>query len=146
MTLSHAFMAEVDDKRNESGRRFDFTPGSSKPVPLTAAPIVTDLNGSNSSKVCVESVSVLGSKERKEERGATRSTDCSTSHSKSHFVPIVDFVGRFESITIKPNEMIKDFKTNFTKIDDDINNKIVLESDPSLLTEQETQVHSTVTP
>ncbi|KAL8215771.1 hypothetical protein R6Q57_022608 [Mikania cordata] len=82
---------------------------------------------SSHSEVCVENVSELGSRVKKVERSATRSTNCS--NSKSHFVPIVDFVGRFESSTIKPNEMIKNFKTKFTKINDD-----------------ETQVYSTVTP
>ncbi|KAL8217995.1 hypothetical protein R6Q57_021368 [Mikania cordata] len=37
---------------------FEFTTGSNKPVPLTEDPIVTELNDSNSSEVCAESVSV----------------------------------------------------------------------------------------
>ncbi|KAL8225885.1 hypothetical protein R6Q57_018442 [Mikania cordata] len=135
----------VDDLLLKSDRRFEFTIGSNKPVQLAADPVLTELNDSDNSDVCAESLSISGSKEKKEQKSANRSTDCSTSHNKSHFVPIVDFVGRFESITVKPNEMIKDFKTKFAKINDDVK-KIVLESDSSPLTEQVTQVHSTVIP
>ncbi|KAL8202123.1 hypothetical protein R6Q57_011270 [Mikania cordata] len=41
----------ADDLLLKSDRRFDFTTGSNKPVPITADLVVTDLNVSNSSKV-----------------------------------------------------------------------------------------------
>ncbi|KAL8223299.1 hypothetical protein R6Q57_020698 [Mikania cordata] len=40
----------VDDLLLKSDRRFDFTTGSNKQVPLTADLVATDLNDSNSSK------------------------------------------------------------------------------------------------
>ncbi|KAL8202160.1 hypothetical protein R6Q57_011307 [Mikania cordata] len=45
----------VDDLLLKSDRRFDFTTGSNKPVPLTTDPVVADLNDSNRSKVYAES-------------------------------------------------------------------------------------------
>ncbi|KAL8226607.1 hypothetical protein R6Q57_016439 [Mikania cordata] len=107
----------------KANRRFEFTTGSSKLVPLSADPVMTDLNNSDDSEVCAENLSVSGRREKEEERSASRSTYCSTSSSKSHFVLKVDFVGRFETIKIKKNEMFKDFKTKFVKINDDIKNK-----------------------
>ncbi|KAL8224108.1 hypothetical protein R6Q57_019583 [Mikania cordata] len=67
----------VDDLLLKSDRRCDFATGSNKPVPLTADPIVIDLNDSNSSEACAECVSVSGSREKNMERNATGSIDCS---------------------------------------------------------------------
>ncbi|KAL8216002.1 hypothetical protein R6Q57_022839 [Mikania cordata] len=110
MTLSRAFVAEVDDKRNEvtenlfstscveklskakikddkyeysstvvanmidvqnrrkekiwlgftkkSDRNFEFTTSCNKPASLTADPVLTDLNNSDNSEVCAESLIV----------------------------------------------------------------------------------------
>ncbi|KAL8217965.1 hypothetical protein R6Q57_021338 [Mikania cordata] len=80
------------------------------------------------SEVCADNLSDTGRREKQEERSAGRSRECSTSSSKSHFVPKIDFFGRFETIIIKPNEMFKNFNSTFVKIDDD-----VLESDSSPL-------------
>ncbi|KAL8217967.1 hypothetical protein R6Q57_021340 [Mikania cordata] len=83
---------------------------------LTVDPILSDLNRPDDSEVCAEYLSVSGRSEEEEERSAGRSTYCSASSSKSHFsVPKIDFVGKFEIIKIKPNEMIKNFRTNFVK-------------------------------
>ncbi|KAL8204448.1 hypothetical protein R6Q57_010071 [Mikania cordata] len=94
------------------------------------------LNRSNDSEVCEEDLSVSGRSEEEEERSVGRSTYCS--------VPKVDFVGKFETIKIKPNEMIKNFSTNFVKIGDDVKNKRVLESKSSPLTEKVNESHSTI--
>ncbi|KAL8218004.1 hypothetical protein R6Q57_021377 [Mikania cordata] len=46
----------VDDLFLKSDRRFDFTNGSSKPVPLTTDPIETSPNISYDSHVCADSL------------------------------------------------------------------------------------------
>ncbi|KAD6796331.1 hypothetical protein E3N88_07227 [Mikania micrantha] len=99
----------------------EFTTGSNKPVSLTVDPILSDLKHSDDSKVYVEGLSVSGQSEKKEERSAGRSTYCLVSSNNSQFsVPKVDFVGKFETICIKPNEMIKKFWTQFVKTDMDV--------------------------
>ncbi|KAL8205677.1 hypothetical protein R6Q57_009228 [Mikania cordata] len=138
-TIGLGFTKCVDDLLLKLDRWFEFTSGSSKQVPLIADPVLTDSNSSENSEVCAESSSVTGRREKEEERSASRSTNCSTSSSKSHFVPKVDFVERFETIKIKPNEMFKNFKTNFVNTSDDVKNKCVLESDSSSLTEHVNQ-------
>ncbi|KAL8224208.1 hypothetical protein R6Q57_019683 [Mikania cordata] len=134
-----------DARRREKGQNWAYHNYSIMPNINTSVDDLL-LKSDRSSEFCAESVRVSGSREKKEERSASRSIDGSTSQSKSHCVQIVYFVGIFESITIKPKEMIMNFKTKFTKIDDYVKNKIILESDPSPLTEQATQAHSTVTP
>ncbi|KAL8215872.1 hypothetical protein R6Q57_022709 [Mikania cordata] len=140
MTLSHAFMDEVDDKCNKDAwRRIDSLSSELEQAKaqLSKAKIRADKHEYS------KTLNVTGSREKKEERSASRGTDCSTSHSKSHLVSIVDFVGRFESIKIQPNEMIKNFKIKFVK-NDDLKNKIVLELDSSPLTEQVNQADSII--
>ncbi|KAL8200117.1 hypothetical protein R6Q57_011456, partial [Mikania cordata] len=84
-------------------------------------------------------LSVIGLREKEKERIDGRSTYCSTSSNKSHFVPNTNFVGKFVTINIKPNEIFKCFKTTFVKIDDD-----VLEYDSSPL-KHVNSAHSTIT-
>ncbi|KAL8223244.1 hypothetical protein R6Q57_020643 [Mikania cordata] len=62
-----------------------------------------------------EKLSVTGSEEKEEERSAGRSTNRSTSSYSSYFVPKIDFVGKFDEIKIKPNEMLKHFKKTFAR-------------------------------
>ncbi|KAL8214152.1 hypothetical protein R6Q57_003601 [Mikania cordata] len=50
----------VDDMLLKSNRRFDFTTGSSKPIPLTTDPIETSPNISDVSEVCAESLNETG--------------------------------------------------------------------------------------
>ncbi|KAL8209149.1 hypothetical protein R6Q57_008561 [Mikania cordata] len=135
----------VDDLLLKSDRKFELTTGSNKPVSLTTDPVLTNLDGSDNPEVCVEILCVTVRSKEKEEKSACRSTHCSISSSKSHFVPKVDFVGKFEIIKIKPNEMFKNFKANFVKTGDDIKNKYVLESNSSPLTEKVNQAYSTIT-
>ncbi|KAL8200002.1 hypothetical protein R6Q57_011341 [Mikania cordata] len=83
----------VDDLLLKSDRMYEFTIGSEKTVSLTIDPILSDLNRSDDSEVCVEDLSVSGRSEEEEEKSVGRSTNCSVSSSKSHFsVPKVDFV------------------------------------------------------
>ncbi|KAL8228439.1 hypothetical protein R6Q57_016023 [Mikania cordata] len=77
----------VDDQLLKSDQKFEFTTDSSKQVSLTIDPILTDLNRSDNSEVCAEDLSISGRSEEEEERSAGRSTNCSVSSSKSHFVP-----------------------------------------------------------
>ncbi|KAL8204570.1 hypothetical protein R6Q57_010193 [Mikania cordata] len=127
----------VDDLLMKSDQRFDFTTGSNKPVPLTADPVETDPNISDDSGVCADSLNDTGLRRKNKERSAGRSTECSTSSRKSHFIPKTDFVGRFDEIKIKPNEMFKNFNSTFVKNDD------ILESVFSL--KQVNKAHSTIT-
>ncbi|KAL8211288.1 hypothetical protein R6Q57_005725, partial [Mikania cordata] len=60
-------------------------------------------------------VSVTGLDEKEEERSAGRSTTCSTSLCSSYFVPKTVFVGKFDEIKIKPNDMLKHSKKTFSK-------------------------------
>ncbi|KAL8231582.1 hypothetical protein R6Q57_001360 [Mikania cordata] len=73
-----------------------------------------------------------------EERSDGRSTKCSTSFRTSPFIPKTDFVGRFDEIKIKPNEMPKNFNSTFVK------NDVILDSISSSL-HQEYKGHSTIT-
>ncbi|KAL8223272.1 hypothetical protein R6Q57_020671 [Mikania cordata] len=100
----------------QSDHAFEFP---TKPVSLTVDPMFV----SDDFELCADSL-----RENEEERNAGRSTEYSTSSSKSHFVPNTDFVGKFETTKIKPNEMFKSFKATFVKIDDE-----VIESDSSPL-------------
>ncbi|KAL8228481.1 hypothetical protein R6Q57_016065 [Mikania cordata] len=50
----------VDILLMKTDRRFDFTTGSNKPIPLTADPVVTDPNISDDSEVCADSLSDTG--------------------------------------------------------------------------------------
>ncbi|KAL8209447.1 hypothetical protein R6Q57_006179 [Mikania cordata] len=84
-----------------------------EPVQLTVVPIVP--NVSDVSEICAEKVSVRGLDEKEEERSAGRSTDCSTYSCSSYFVPKTVFVGKFDEIKIKPNDMLKHFKKTFSK-------------------------------
>ncbi|KAL8200142.1 hypothetical protein R6Q57_011481 [Mikania cordata] len=105
MTLSHAFMAEVDDNHID--------------------PILCD--NYDDSEVCVEDLSVSGKSKEYDETSTGRSTDCSVSSNKSQLsVPKVDFVGKFGTVDIKPNDMIKSYRTKFVKTGDDVKNKCVL--------------------
>ncbi|KAD3640176.1 hypothetical protein E3N88_29399 [Mikania micrantha] len=52
----------VDDLLLKSDRMCEFTIGSDKPVSLTVDPILSDLNRSNDSEVCVEDLSVSSRK------------------------------------------------------------------------------------
>ncbi|KAD4385615.1 hypothetical protein E3N88_25784 [Mikania micrantha] len=119
----------VDDLELDSDRACDFP---TKPVILTVDPVMT-----NDSEVCAEKLSVTASEEKEVERSARRSTDCSTSTSQSSFVPITDFVGKFDEINIKPNDMLKSFQKTFA-----INH--VSQSTSSPLTKQAALAHSTV--
>ncbi|KAL8223239.1 hypothetical protein R6Q57_020638, partial [Mikania cordata] len=97
----------------------EFTTGSSKPVSLTVDPNLTYVNRSDDSADCAKSLSVS--------------------------VPKVYFVEKFETITIKPNEMIKNFMTKFVKTDVGVNNKGVLKPSASHLKENVNKAHSTIT-
>ncbi|KAL8211335.1 hypothetical protein R6Q57_005772 [Mikania cordata] len=105
------------------------------PVQLTVAVLS---NISDDSEICAEKLSVTGSEEKEEERSAGRSTNRSTSSYSSYFVPKIDFVGKFDEIKIKTNEMLKHFKKTFAK-----NCTSRLNSSP--LTEQAAPGSSTVT-
>ncbi|KAL8244166.1 hypothetical protein R6Q59_010424 [Mikania micrantha] len=107
----------LDDLLLKSDRRFDFTTGSSKSVPLTADPVETGPNISDDSEVCADRLNNTGVRGNIEERSAWRRTECSTSFRTSPFTPITDFVGRFDDIKIKPNEMSKNFNSTFVKND-----------------------------
>ncbi|KAL8224053.1 hypothetical protein R6Q57_019528 [Mikania cordata] len=136
----------VDDLLLKSDRRHEFTTGSNKPVSLTVDPILSDLNHSDDSEVCAEGLIVSGQSEEMENETAGRSTDCSVSSNKSQFlVPKVDFVGKFQTINIKPNEMIKNFRTKFVKTDVDVKNKCVLKSNVSPFKEKVNTAYSTIT-
>ncbi|KAL8211273.1 hypothetical protein R6Q57_005710 [Mikania cordata] len=70
---------------------------------------------------CIESYPLnlslndLGLKGKNEERSAGNSTEYPSSSRKSSFIPKTDFVGRFDEIKIKPNEMFKNFISTFAK-------------------------------
>ncbi|KAD5802663.1 hypothetical protein E3N88_14023 [Mikania micrantha] len=116
----------VDDLELDSSRACDFP---TEPVMHTADPIMT-----NDSEVCAEKLIVAGLKEKKVERSAGKSTECSTSTSKSSFVPKTDFVGKFDEIDINLNDMLKHFQKTFA-----------IKSTFSPLTTQTAPAHSTVT-
>ncbi|KAL8265312.1 hypothetical protein R6Q59_023442 [Mikania micrantha] len=120
----------VDDLQSDSDRACDFP---TKPVVLEIDPIMT-----NDYEVCAEKLRVSGSEEKEVERSARRSTDCSTSTRQSSFFPKIDFVGKFDEIDIKPNDMLKSFQKTFA-----IN--ITSQSTSSPLTKQAVKAHSTVT-
>ncbi|KAL8217988.1 hypothetical protein R6Q57_021361, partial [Mikania cordata] len=111
----------------KSDRRYDFATGSSKPVPLTANPVETDLNISDDSEACADSLNDTGLRGKNEERSVGRSIDCSTSFRTSSFIPKTDFVGRYYEIKIKPNEIFKNFNSTFGK------NDVILETISSSL-------------
>ncbi|KAL8205682.1 hypothetical protein R6Q57_009233 [Mikania cordata] len=91
----------VDDLILKSDRGHEFTTGSNEQVSLTIDPDLTNMNCSDDSK-----------DEDKEEISARKSTDCSVVFNKSKFsIPKIDYVGKFETISIKPSEMIKKFNT-----------------------------------
>ncbi|KAL8204421.1 hypothetical protein R6Q57_010044 [Mikania cordata] len=58
-----------------------------------------------------------GMRGKNEERSARRSTECSTSFRTSNFIPKTDFMGRFDEIKIKPNDLFKNFNSTFGKND-----------------------------
>ncbi|KAL8209129.1 hypothetical protein R6Q57_008541 [Mikania cordata] len=84
-----------------------------EPVQLTIDPTLP--NVPDVSVICEEKVSVTGLDEKEEEKSARRSTDCSTSSCSSYFVPKTVFVGKFDEIKSKPNDMLKNFKKTFSK-------------------------------
>ncbi|KAL8218055.1 hypothetical protein R6Q57_021428 [Mikania cordata] len=127
----------VDDLLLKSDRSYEFTTSSNKPVSLTLDPILSDLNHSDDFEVCAEGLSVSGQSKEEEKRSARRRTNCSVSSNKSQFsIPKVRFVGKFETITVKLNEMIKNFRTKFVKTDLDIQSNCVLKSNAFPLTEK----------
>ncbi|KAL8231514.1 hypothetical protein R6Q57_001292 [Mikania cordata] len=128
----------VDDLLLKSDQRFDFTTCFSKPVPLTTDPVEIGHNISDDSEECADSLNDTGLRGKNEERSDGRSIKCSTSFRTSPFIPKTDFVGRFDEIKIKPNEMCKNFNSTFVK------NDVILES-ISFSLHQEYKGHSTIT-
>ncbi|KAL8228442.1 hypothetical protein R6Q57_016026 [Mikania cordata] len=128
----------VDELLLKSHRRCDFTIGSCKPVSLTADSVETDINISDDFEVCADSLNDTGLMGENEEISAGRSTECSTSLRTSPFIPKNDFVGKFDEIKIKHNEMFKNFNSTFVK------NDVILESIYSSL-HQANMAHSTIT-
>ncbi|KAL8214151.1 hypothetical protein R6Q57_003600 [Mikania cordata] len=104
-----------DDLLMKSERMFDFTTGSNKSVPLIADPVETDPYISNNSEVCVDSLNDIGLWGKNEERSSWKSTEFPSSSRKSSFIPKTYFVGRFDEIKIKPNEMFRNFNSTFAK-------------------------------
>ncbi|KAL8204483.1 hypothetical protein R6Q57_010106 [Mikania cordata] len=110
----------VDDLAVQSYHTVEFP---TEPVSLTVGPLFV----SDDSEICADSLNNTGLREKNEERSDGRSTKCSSSSRKTSFVPKTDFVGRFDEIKIKSNEMFKNFISTFVKKDD------ALESVPSSL-------------
>ncbi|KAD4180306.1 hypothetical protein E3N88_28897 [Mikania micrantha] len=116
----------IDDLELDSSYACDFP---TEPVVISADPVITD-----DSEVCAEKLSVAGLKEEKVERSAGRSTDCSSSTSKSFFVPTIDLNRKFDEINININDMPKHFQKTFA-----------IKSTLSPLTTQTAPAHPTVT-
>ncbi|KAL8209029.1 hypothetical protein R6Q57_008441 [Mikania cordata] len=83
----------VDELVLQSDHAFEFP---IEPVSLT----VDTMFVYDDSEVCADSLILTGLTEKEAGRSAGRSTDYSTSSSKSHFVPNTYFVGIFETIKI----------------------------------------------
>ncbi|KAL8228375.1 hypothetical protein R6Q57_015959 [Mikania cordata] len=113
----------VHDLLLKSDRRFDFTVGSNKPMHLTADPVVTYLDDSNSSKVCAESVSVSGSKLNPNsepyvlngslEQAFTSSISGRPCHIARHFLhrPTEFFYGKNQKVKPKAKPVTKPMRT-----------------------------------
>ncbi|KAL8217913.1 hypothetical protein R6Q57_021286 [Mikania cordata] len=102
------------------------------------------MNCFDDSEICAEKLSSSGQVDEKEERSARKSTHCYVVLNKSNFsVPKIDYIGKFETVNIKRNKMVQNFKTKFVKTYVDAKYNCVLKKCCSKI--HENKLHSTIT-